>query len=67
MTASLTPDTMVASASRLQLSVYDGRTWLGCLVRRGAAFEAIDINGASYGIFVDMKSAAFALPIRSEP
>jgi hypothetical protein len=68
MTASLTPDTVsLASASRPQLSVYDGQVQLGCLVRRGAAFEAIDINGMSHGIFHDMKTAAFNLPTRSEP
>jgi len=73
MTAIMTPapDTLtLASATRPSLSVYDGRTWLGYLVRRDSNrrtcnFEAFDINGVSYGVHDSMQSAAFSLPGRS--
>jgi hypothetical protein len=49
------------------LTVYDGQTLLGRIVHRGNSFEALDIDGASYGVFADMKAAAFALPTRRAP
>lgn len=62
------PDTIaLASASRPSLAVYDGQVQCGTLVRRGTAFEAFDVDGQSYGVFADMKTAAFALPTRSAP
>jgi hypothetical protein len=60
------PDTIaVASATRPSLSVYDGQTRLGYLVRRDNGFESFDNNDVSYGVFPDMKAAAFSLPGRS--
>jgi len=47
------------------LTVYDGQTMLGRIVHRGNGFESLDIDGVSHGVFADMKSAAFSLPIRS--
>ena len=66
--ATTKPDTVtLTSASRHPLSVYDGTTWIGCLIRRGTDFEAIDINGVSHGVHASMQRAAFALPGRSAP
>jgi hypothetical protein len=60
------PDTLtLASATRPSLAVYDGQTRLGHLIRHGDSFEAVGIDGTSYGVFHDMKSAAFSLPSRS--
>jgi hypothetical protein len=59
----LTPDTVsLASASRPSLAVYDGTIMVGRLIRHADSFEAVDINDVSYGVFTDMRSAAFALP-----
>jgi len=43
------------------VSVYDGRTYMGCILSRGRfGFEAFDKNENSIGI-ADIKSAADAL------
>jgi hypothetical protein len=49
------------------LVVYDGQTKLGRILRHGNSFEALDVDGASHGVFPTMKDAAFALPTRSAP
>jgi hypothetical protein len=55
-----------ARARTHSLSVYDGTTLVGHLVRRDdSCFEAVDINGVGYGTFTTMKDAAFAIPMRS--
>jgi hypothetical protein len=67
-TSIATPDTIArASATRHPLSVYDGTTWIGHLVRRGNDFEAVDINGVSHGMHASMQRAAFSLPARNAP
>jgi hypothetical protein len=67
-----TTDTVITSHTRSRarahphpLSVYDGTTLVGHLIRHGDNFEAIGADGVGYGTFTDMKSAAFALPKRS--
>jgi hypothetical protein len=60
------PDTIsIASATRPTLSVYDGTTLVGQLIRRGGKFEAFDIDGVSYGVHDSMQAAAFSLPGRN--
>jgi hypothetical protein len=60
------PDTIaLTSATRPSLSIYDGQTRFGYLVRGGAAFESFDNNDVSYGVHPDMRTAAFSLPARS--
>jgi hypothetical protein len=44
------------------VSVYDGQSYMGCILSRGRlGFEAFDKDERSIGLFADIKSAADAL------
>jgi hypothetical protein len=64
--ATTSPNTIAHTRAGVHpLSVYDGKVFVGHLVRHDGNFEAVDVDGTSYGIFPNMKAVAFAIPARS--
>jgi hypothetical protein len=54
-------------ASPQQATVYDGRTYVGSIIRRDRTFEAVDRHGHSLGLFSGQISAMRALAGEPSP
>jgi hypothetical protein len=48
-------------ASPQQATVYDGRTYVGSIIKRDRTFEAVDRHGHSFGLFPNQQAAMRAL------